>query len=243
MKKLLILILIVLILVLTAYTIIEGFQIGNFSILGIRQIQEKNAKLDETVTEATRLANSEYPSKISELNTDMKKLEEQRTAYQDMVAVSTSEDVQTAAQLSNYTIDFLWTRIGTHATSQGVNIDLTLTKGTGGDGVYNINFTATGSYVGISEFIRDIEDDSQLGFKIEQFSMKPGASTSQLQATFVCKNISIEGISEITQSSSDNNQNTDSTNTTNITDTTNTTNTTNTANTTNSTGNQTNTTE
>ena len=241
MKKLLILILIALVLALTIFTIINGISIGNFSILGIKQIQSKNAELEENVTEATKLASSTFPSKVSELNASMKKLNEEKASYDEMVAVSDTGDVQTASRLSNYTLDFLWTEIGTHATSEGVNIDISLTAGTGGENVYNMNFTAVGSYVGISEFIRDIEDDSDLAFKIEEFSMKAGESTSQLQATFVCKNIPIEGISSIdtnTQNTTDGNTtNTNSTNSTNTnssnsTNTTNSTNNTNTSNTT-----------
>ena len=232
MKKLLILILIALVLALTIFTIINGISIGNFSILGIKQIQSKNAELEENVTEATRLASSTFPSKVSELNASMKKLNEEKASYDEKVAVSDTGDVQTASRLSNYTLDFLWTEIGTHATSEGVSIDISLTAGTGGENVYNMNFTAVGSYVGISEFIRDIEDDSDLAFKIEEFSMKAGESTSQLQATFVCKNIPIEGISSIDT----NTQNTTDGNTTNSTNSTNT-NSSNSANTTNSTNN------
>lgn len=235
MKKLLILILIALVLALTIFTIINGIEIGGLSVLGIKQIQDKNAELEETVTEATRLASSNFPSAVSELNASMDDLQEQKTAYEDMVAVSDTGDVQTASQLSNYNLDFLWTQIGTHATSEGVNIDMALTQGTGGQNVYNINFTAVGSYVGISEFIRDIEDDSDLAFKIEEFSMTAGESTSQLRATFVCKNIPIEGISSIDTQAQTNTNTTNSTNTTSTNTTTNSTNSTNTTNTTNTT--------
>ena len=223
MKKTLILILIVLVLALTIFTLINGLQIGSFSIWGIRTIQDENAKLDETVTQATKLASSTFPGKVSEVNTSMKNLQEQKTTYEDMVAVSSSSEVQTASQLSNYTLDFLWTEIGTHATSEGVNIDISLTAGAGGQNVYDLNFTVVGSYVGICEFIRDIEDDSDLAFKIEQFSMTAGESTSSLRATFICKNIPIEGVSSIDsgtdQSTTENNTNTTNT-TANITNST-----------------------
>ena len=235
MKKLLILILIALVLALTIFTIMNGLQIGSFHILGIRQIQDKNAELEDTVTEATKLASSSFPSTVNELNTSMEDLKKQKTAYEDMVAVSESGDVETASQLSNYNLDFLWTQIGTHATSEGVNIDMALTQGTGGENVYNINFTAVGSYVGISEFIRDIEDDSDLAFKIEEFSMTAGESTSQLRATFVCKNIPIEGISSIDTRTQTNTNTSNNTNTTNSTNTANSANTANTTNTTNTT--------
>lgn len=232
MKKLLILILIALVLALTIFTIINGLEIGGFHIWGIRTIQDENAKLDKTVTEATRLSSSTFPGKVGEVNASMKELEEQKTAYEDMVAVSSAGDVQTASQLSNYTLDFLWTEIGTHATSEGVNIDISLTAGTGGQSVYDLNFTVVGSYVGICEFIRDIEDDSDLAFKIEQFSMTAGESTSLLKATFVCKNIPIEGISSIDTRTTTNGNTTNSTNTNSTNSTSNTTsNSTNTTNT------------
>ncbi len=237
MKKLLILILIALVLALTIFTIVNGLEIGNFNVWGIKTIQDQNAELDETVTEATRLASSSFPAKISELNESMENLQTQKTEYEDMVAVSSESDVQAASQLSGgYTLDFLWAEIGTHATSEGVNIDITLSTGIGGENVYDLNFTAVGSYIGICEFIRDIEDDSELAFKIEQFSMTAGESTSSLRATFVCKNIKIEGISSIDTSAS-------RTDTTNTTNTTNTNSTSNTTNTTNTTSNTTNTTE
>lgn len=237
MKKTLILILIVLVLALTIFTLINGLQIGSFSIWGIRTIQDENAKLDETVTQATKLASSTFPGKVSEVNTSMKNLQEQKTTYEDMVAVSSSSEVQTASQLSNYTLDFLWTEIGTHATSEGVNIDISLTAGAGGQNVYDLNFTVVGSYVGICEFIRDIEDDSDLAFKIEQFSMTAGESTSSLRATFICKNIPIEGISSLDTktdtSTTENNTNTTNTTANTTNSTTNTTNSTNTTNTSN----------
>lgn len=231
MKKLLILILIVLVLILTIITIVNGLEIGDLAIWGIRTIQDENADLEDTITEATKLASSTFPATVSEVNASMNELEEQKTKYEDMVAVSSSSDVESASQLSNYTLDFLWAEIGTHATSEGVNIDISLTTGTGGTDVYNLNFTVVGSYVGISEFVRDIEDDSDLAFKIEQFSMGVGSSTSSLRATFVCQNIPIEGISSIDTTTSTTENTTNSTNTTNTTNTTNsTTNTTNTSN-------------
>ena len=240
MKKLLIFTLIALVLALMIFTIINGLEIGGLRIWGIRTIQEKNLALDETLTEATKLAKSTFPGKVSEVNTSMKELEEQKSTYEDMVAVSNTDDVQTASQLTNYTLDFLWTEIGTHATSEGVSIDISLTAGTGGQNVYDLNFTVVGSYVGISEFIRDIENDSDLAFKIEQFSMTSGESTSSLRATFVCKNIPIEGISSIDtreDTSTNNSTNTNTTNNTNSTSNTTSNSTNNMNSTTNSTNN------
>lgn len=70
--------------------------------------------------------------------------------------------------------------------------------------MYNLNFTAKGTYTGIEEFITGIEDDTKLGFKIENFSMSSSSENgNQVQATFVCKDIKIQGISDSTISTTD----------------------------------------
>ena len=231
MKKLLIIIFITLILILTIYTIMNGLQIGSFTIWGINSIQGKNKELSETITTASKLSSSTFPGKINEVNTSMKKLEEQKNIYQDMVATSDTENIEASTHLSKYTLEYLWTEIGTHATSEGVNIDISLTAGAGGANVYDLNFTASGSYVGICEFIRNIENDSDLAFKIEQFKMTVGESTSVLKATFICRNIPIEGISSISSNKNESTNESNTTNTTNNTTNTDNTNTTNTNNT------------
>ena len=120
--------------------------------------------------------------------------------------------------------------------------------------VYNLKFTVTGSYISITDFISDIENDSTLGFKIEEFKMSPSGSEGDLQATFTCKEITIKDVSQnvvktqtqdnqnnennngnntnITNTNSTNtsNNNTTNTNTANNTNNTNTTNSTNTTN-------------
>ena len=66
------------------------------------------------------------------------------------------------------------------------------------DKKYNCNlyFTATGTYAGIAGFIEDIEDDSKLGFRIEDFKITASSEGNNvLQATFTCKDIIIRGIS------------------------------------------------
>ena len=105
-----------------------------------------------------------------------------------------------------------------------------LTSGTAQD-VYNLKFTVTGSYISITDFISDIENDSTLGFKIEEFKMIPAGENGDLQATFVCKEISIKDVSkenvptvseqETEENKKSLNKNGNTTNTTNKNNTTN----------------------
>lgn len=203
MKKILISVIIVLVLVLTCVTIIKGISIGNLKILGISEIKKQNEKLDTTVKQATKLASTDYPAKEESLEDENKKMKETKEQYDDMVNVSTDSQVQAANQSSTYMVDFLWIRIENHAKSEGVTIDMDVSR-SNGDSIYNLNFTAKGTYTGIEEFITGIEDDTKLGFKIENFSMSSSSENgNQVQATFVCKDIKIQGISDSTISTTD----------------------------------------
>lgn len=203
MKKILISVIIVLVLVLTCVTIIKGISIGNLKILGISEIKKQNEKLDTTVKRATKLASTDYPAKEESLEDENKKMKETKEQYDDMVNVSTDSQVQAANQSSTYMVDFLWIRIENHAKSEGVTIDMDVSR-SNGDSMYNLNFTAKGTYTGIEEFITGIEDDTKLGFKIENFSMSSSSENgNQVQATFVCKDIKIQGISDSAISTTD----------------------------------------
>lgn len=193
MKKILISLLIVLLLVLVILTCVNGLKIGNIEVLSLGQIQTKNQELDDIILQATTLASTDYENVLKDIESDTKKLQEEKQKYDELVTVSTGSEVQAANQYQKYEIEYLWTIIGNHATKEGVVIKMDLVSGTG-DNVYNLNFTVTGAYIGIADFISDIENDSALGFKIENFYLVPGSSTDSLRATFTCKDITIRDI-------------------------------------------------
>ena len=228
MKKLLILILIALLLALSIFIVVQGVSIGSVDILGIKAIQDKSLALDEKIQEATRLAEKDYRQAVSDVDTNAKKLEEEKKNYEDMTTVSSDSDIQASNQLERYEIETLWVRLGNHATSQGVIMQMDVLKSSSGAAdTYDLRFTATGSYISITDFISAIENDSTLGFKIEEFKMQP--SGTDLQGTFVCKDIAITEVLSTTTVK----QNTNSTNDVNSTNSAGSANTTNTTNTTN----------
>ena len=242
MKKLLILVLIALLLTLSIFIVIQGVHIGSLEILGVKGIQEKSSQLDEKIQQAGKLAEKDYQQALNDVKTNTKKLQEEKKNYEDMTQISEDGDVQAANQIEKYEIETLWVKLGNHATTQGVVIKMDVKKGNAQD-VYDLQFTATGSYISITDFISSIENDSSLGFKIEEFKLVPSSSGSDLQATFVCKDITIKDVSQsAVTTTTDSNTQTDGTangtnqNNTNSTDTNSATNTTNgTANNTNTT--------
>ena len=234
MKKLLILILIALLLALAGIVAFNGVEIGSVEILGIRGIQDRSAELDEKIQEAGKLAQKDYQQAVKDVEDNSKKLQDTKQEYEEMTAISSASDVESAAQLETYEIETLWVKLGNHATNEGTTMKMDVTKGSNTtQNTYNLNFTVNGSYISITDFISDIENDDTLGFKIEGFKMVPSGSDSNLQATFVCKDIAIKEITETTPTTTTSTTNTS--NTTNGTNSSNSTNTTNTANTTNTT--------
>ena len=232
MKKLLISILIALLLILSIFLIVQGIHLGKIDILGIKGLESKNSKLDSTIQQAAKLVEKDYKQAVSDVNTKAKKLEEEKKSYEDMVTITGEDGNQIATQIEKYEIEALWVKLGNHAKSEGVVMGMEVIKsGSGIADLYNLKFTVTGSYICITDFISSIENDTSLGFKIEEFKMLP--SGSDLQATFVCKDIYIKEMSNVSSSSSSSkddttNKNTNSTNTTNSTNNTNNTNNTNT---------------
>ena len=183
------------------------------------------------------MAEKDYKQAVSDVETNAKRLKEEKANYDEMVA-TTDESTGTTSQIEKYEIETLWVRLGNHATSEGVVMQMDVIKGNSSlPDVYNLRFTATGSYISITDFISAIENDSMLGFKIEEFKMNPMGSGSDLQATFVCKDITIKDVSATaTNTTTDNNNNGNNTNNKNTNNNTNNTNSNNTSanNTTNS---------
>lgn len=228
MRKLLLIILIILLCVLGYFAIFNGISIGSFQVLSVSQIKDKNDKLDQEISEIETQRETTFPSKTSELGRETDTMMHAKKTYLDLASVSTEGELKEANQEETYLIEFLWTRMGNHATNEGVIAKFEMVSGdTGESNVYNINYTITGHYIAIINFVSAIENDSKLGFRIENFKVVPGGN--DLTATFVTRNIRIKNEQTTTNVNSTSTQTTNTntvTNTTTTTDTTNTTETT-----------------
>ena len=223
MKKLLISILIALLLILSIFIAINGLNVGKIEVLGIRGINQKNSELDQKIQQATQLSTIDYQKAVDEVEENSKKLTEEKKNYEDMALLNTDSEGQATAQLQKYEVEALWVKLGNHATSEGATMKMDIVRGSStSENMYDLNFTVNGSYISIIDFISDIENDSTLGFKIENFHMS--GSGDSLQATFVCKEISIIDVNESQVDTGTNNNNTtnSTTNSTNNTNSTNT---------------------
>lgn len=193
MRKILIGILTILLIVMAVLVITKGLTIGNFKILSVKQIIEGNDKLTSEISQTEKLIRSDYPAKLEDLDGNVSNLLVAKEEYQDLADVSTKSEINKATTVETYTVEFLWTRLGRHATAEGVYLSYTPTNN-------SIKFTVSGDYIPILSFVSAIENDSKLGFRIENFKLIPGGNN--LQATFETRNINIktEGVSTAVQS-------------------------------------------
>lgn len=186
MKKMLFIVLDVLLVVIICLCILKGFNIGSFRILSFQDIKNSNEELTNIIANANG-KNDEYNSQLAKIKTDTEALTKAKKDYLDLMTVSTDSEIQEALQTKTYSIEYLWSQVGNHATKEGVVTKMEVSSSSVGDPERrNLNFTATGSYLSITNFISDIENDSDLDFTIDNFDMTTG------KATFVVKDIKIK---------------------------------------------------
>ena len=185
MRKILLSILTALLIFMLFMFMKNGVAIGKFKILGFQGIADANSQLTTTINTANT-KEQEYTSTVKKLQSDVQSLARAKKEYLDLVTVSTDSEIQNALQTKNYTIEYLWSRVGNHATKEGVVVKMEVVSSSIGSAEYNnLNFTATGTYLALTNFIYDLENDSNLDFTIDNFQM-----TSK-KCTFTVKNVKI----------------------------------------------------
>ncbi len=191
-KYVLILILIILALILFV-TMFIGFGIGNFKVNNYKSITEISLKKNAILSELSTTNNNKFEEKKNTLNSAVNKYNEVKARYEELSKEGkiTNQNLYNSVDL--YDMDFLWTIIGNYATQKGIKLQLDFVRSSTATAVSSdyvmcdLNFTITGDYVAISDFIYNLEDDDQLKFEISNFLMEKGGEN--LQATFTVKEV------------------------------------------------------
>lgn len=191
-KYVLILILIILALILFV-TMFIGFGIGNFKVNNYKSITEISSKKNAILSELSTTNNNKFEEKKNTLNSAVNKYNEVKARYEELSKEGkiTNQNLYNSVDL--YDMDFLWTIIGNYATQKGIKLQLDFVRSSTATAVSSdyvmcdLNFTITGDYVAISDFIYNLEDDDQLKFEISNFLMEKGGEN--LQATFTVKEV------------------------------------------------------
>lgn len=188
MKKILISIIIILLIGL-GYTIgVKSLSIGQLKLESVGDIKNASANLDQKFNTSKEISAKTYPKSIEDLDKVVRDLKTAKQQYQ--AKTLNNPDVQSnlgIIQLEKYNIEYLWTIIGNYATKNGVTLTLDI-KSTSAQDVYNLNFSLEGKYIGITDFIYSLEDDSELKFEIKDFKISSDKITTKNTATNVTDN-------------------------------------------------------
>ena len=213
MRKILLILLSLILLVLAGYTVVYGIEIGSLTIDGISAIKEENAILEQKIQEASVLRTSDYPENMENLETAYKNLITEKQNYEQILSLGVDENGQQLSKIQEYEIEKIWITMGNYAKKQGVDLKLDVTLNNSISKTYDLTFTVEGGYIQITDFLSDVENDSSLVFKLENFKMTPGTATEitdtenldeqgnpivttvsaeeNLRATFVCKDVKL----------------------------------------------------
>ena len=213
MRKILLILLSLILLVLAGYTVVYGITIGGLTIDGIPAIKNENDILLTKIKEASVLRNQDYPSNITTLDTAYKNLITEKQNYEQILALGVDENGQQLSKIQEYEIEKIWITMGNYAKKQGVDLKLEVTVNNSISKTYDSKFTVEGGYIQITDFLYDVENDSTLVFKLEDFTMTPGeelkitdpnnldefgnpiettiSAEENLKATFVCKDVKL----------------------------------------------------
>ncbi len=189
-NKITIIILIVSIVLLLIFSTL-GFNLGKIGIPSISKIIERNKNVNTEIDKQSNLTLTTYPKTVETLETTIQNLKLEKEKYEQISGLEGDESQW--YETEQYDISYLWKQLGRLATKQKINLAIDVKKAaSGGVDLYDLHFTIQGEYTQVSSYIKKIEDDSTLMFRIYNFELVPGASEIQLKCTFTVKDVRID---------------------------------------------------
>ena len=183
----------------SANFIVEHFETAS-------ELKQANSELQKNYTSLEKAISQDMPSKKKILSSTIEQYQSTKKEYDEIIA---QYSIYNSAQpeiadigKEGYDIDFLWTIIGNYAIEEGINLKFDLVPTTqsfvNSDSenlvVRDLSFSVTGTYIHLTDFIYDLEDDDRLSFEINDFNMQVNQQASEsepLNATFIVHDVKI----------------------------------------------------
>lgn len=178
MKKFLISILVILLLILTYFIILKNVTIATWKSKSINDIKNANNELNAQIDMAKQINNQEYPQSIEKLENSIRNLKVAKEKYETKLSYVSDNAELGVVEIKEYKIERLWITLENYAKDNGLDLQLDLLDTSTAD-KYDLDITIIGGYIGITDFIYDIEGDDTLGFKIQNFKLTPNTTTTE----------------------------------------------------------------
>lgn len=195
MRKCLLTLILIITGVLCFSLMIGGLKVGDFKLVkSYNDVSKISQEKKQIVSDLKQKNATEFMAKKAALNTAVQEYKTKKAQYDKLVeAGQIKEAAYNSVDL--YDIDFLWTTIGIYAAENKVTLQFDVSKSASATAISpeyvmcDLNFTVTGEYIDITDFIYSIENDDKLNFEISNFAMEKGGEN--LQATFVVKKVPV----------------------------------------------------
>lgn len=193
MRKYVLILVLIILAIICFCLMFFGFKIGNFKINSYNQVVAISSEKNELLSELNYKNTTEFDEKRQNLLKAVREYNSKKSNYDDLVANGKITDNNIYNSMDLYDVDFLWTTIGNYATEKNVTLQFDVSKSSTATAISSeyimcdLNFTITGEYIAITDFIYSLEGDDKLNFEIEEFLLEKGGD--KLQATFVVKEV------------------------------------------------------
>ena len=185
MRKLILYLLLFILVFGAGWIVIKGLDAPGITIDSYLEIAAKNNELDKLIEDANNQKDVIYAKQKSTLESAYKTLVSEKESYQELLDAGVDSNGIPLSKIQEYEIEKIWITLGNYAKEKGVDLSLVIKVNNTVSGTYDLNFTVDGSYSGIEDFIRAIQGDNTLVFKIEEFKLvaKGGSGTAENQPT------------------------------------------------------------
>ena len=226
MKRLITYICLIIVIVVGYVLITDGYNGKKVKIASYKNIEKKSDALTKKLAVYDKKNQEEYETTVTNLNSALKSYQDSKSKYEaiveELAEVLNKEDEETEdgesvieeviySDKEKYKVDFLLITMGDYGEREGVDVVYQLTTSSTTDPnsstlnyfLADLNFTVTGEYMNVVNFISDLENNDKLGWEIRNFSMEAGSSNgySGVTGTFTIKDVPIDSESYITSSS------------------------------------------
>lgn len=179
-------------LILLVVSLFNGVHLGKITILSLQEIANKKEQITLSETNYD-LENTKYQVALSKLNREKELFQTSKNKYEaiseEMIRLINERNTQ-----EKYSIEYIWIKLGNYA--QECNLDIIVAEPgnpieeTSEEKESIFQIQVKGTYLNVASFIYDIENDSELKFKLDNIKMEY-LSGNRIQAEFNVRDIAI----------------------------------------------------
>ena len=172
-----------------------GFKLGPIRIMSYDEIEEANANRKILLAELNDKNTNEYKNKKIELEKAIQEYKTTKIIFDKLVPSDKLSNDGLNKYMEIYDFNSLWEIVSNYAKENSVEINFDISQSdtmlaiSQDYKMCDLKFDVKGTYIDITSFIYNLEDDDSLNFEINNFELNN--ENDNLEATFIVKEVAI----------------------------------------------------